>query len=413
MAMNPATAELSALGATVQLTAQVRDQNGQTMAATVAWSSADAAIATVDAAGLVTAVANGVATVTATAGAASGSVSVTVEQVVHAVTVSPAADTLLASGDAVRLVAEARDGNAHVVAGTEFSWASGDTTVATVDAAGLVTAVANGVATVTATAGAASGGASLTVEQVVHAVAVSPAADTLLALGDTVRLAGEARDGNGSAVAGTEFSWVSSDTMVATVDAAGLVTAVANGMATVTATAGAASGSARIAVEQAISAVQVSPGTLALEVGETGRLEAVALDANHNEVSGAEFEWSSSATTVATVDATGLIRAARVGAVTVTATSEGWRGSSRVAVHSNDPADRHAALVAGLRERPFAGTTVGGTEGSTNTVGTLRLSLDGDALPVIWSYPDLVDTFKRWSPTGRCHDGRKRTEVRA
>jgi hypothetical protein len=30
-----------------------------------------------------------------------------------------------------------------------------------------------------------------------------------------------------------------------------------------------------------------------------------------------------------------------------------------------------------------------------------------------WSYPDWVDTFKRWSPTGRCHDGRKRTEVRA
>ena len=30
-----------------------------------------------------------------------------------------------------------------------------------------------------------------------------------------------------------------------------------------------------------------------------------------------------------------------------------------------------------------------------------------------WSYPDWVDTFKRWIPTRRCHHGRKRTEVRA
>lgn len=52
----PATAQLAALGATVQLSAEVRDQNGQVMSgATVAGSSSDALVVTVDGSGLVTA----------------------------------------------------------------------------------------------------------------------------------------------------------------------------------------------------------------------------------------------------------------------------------------------------------------------------------------------------------------------
>ncbi len=67
VAISPASAELSALGATVQLTAEVRDQYGQVMAAAaVAWSSGNASVATVDATGLVTAASNGTVTVTFT-----------------------------------------------------------------------------------------------------------------------------------------------------------------------------------------------------------------------------------------------------------------------------------------------------------------------------------------------------------
>ena len=77
--VSPATVQVAALGATVQLTAEVRDQNGQVMAgAAVAWTSSDASVATVDASGLVTAAANGSATITARAGQASGDALVTV-----------------------------------------------------------------------------------------------------------------------------------------------------------------------------------------------------------------------------------------------------------------------------------------------------------------------------------------------
>ena len=77
--VSPATAELTALGATVQLTAEVRDQNARVMAgATVTWTSSANSVATVDASGLVTAAGNGTATITASSGDASGSAAVTI-----------------------------------------------------------------------------------------------------------------------------------------------------------------------------------------------------------------------------------------------------------------------------------------------------------------------------------------------
>ena len=77
--VSPATAELAALGASVQLRAEVRDQNGQVMAgAAVTWASSNATVATVDAQGLVTAAGNGTATVTAMAGSAAGRSGITV-----------------------------------------------------------------------------------------------------------------------------------------------------------------------------------------------------------------------------------------------------------------------------------------------------------------------------------------------
>ena len=163
LTVTPATAQLTALGATVQLTAEVRDQSGNVMTgAAVTWSSSEAAVATVNGSGLVTAVANGTATITATAGAVSGTAMVTVAQGVNSVTVTPAANTLFA-GDTLRLVAEATDANGHGVDGARFTWSSSNVSVATVDDTGLVQGVAEGAATIMAAAGEASGTSEVTV----------------------------------------------------------------------------------------------------------------------------------------------------------------------------------------------------------------------------------------------------------
>ena len=77
--VSPFATELTTLGATVQLTAEVRDQNARVMTGvTVTWRSSDTSVATVDQAGLVTAISTGTAAVTASAGPASASAGITV-----------------------------------------------------------------------------------------------------------------------------------------------------------------------------------------------------------------------------------------------------------------------------------------------------------------------------------------------
>ena len=168
--VSPATVQMAALGATVQLTAEVRDQNGQVMAgAAVVWASSDTSVVTVDVSGLVTAAANGSAMITATAGSASGMAAVTVDQEVREVALSPAADTVVV-GDTLRLVAKAFDANNHAVFGAEFNWSSSNASIAAVSESGLVTAISEGrsrsrgSATITATSGDAQDTSQITVD---------------------------------------------------------------------------------------------------------------------------------------------------------------------------------------------------------------------------------------------------------
>ena len=78
----PQMTRLEVLGATVQLSAQVRDQRTRVMSGVaVAWSSDDPAVASVDGSGLVTAIADGTATITATAGSVSGRATVVVREI--------------------------------------------------------------------------------------------------------------------------------------------------------------------------------------------------------------------------------------------------------------------------------------------------------------------------------------------
>ena len=163
------------------------------------------------------------------------------------VTVSPLSPQLTAVGASVQLSVRVLDQNGQEMTAANVTWSSNNTAVATVNATGLVTAVANGIATITATAGPASSTATVTVAQAVAMVAVAPATATLLT-GDTLRLVAEAFDENAHRMEGAEFNWSSSDSSVATVDGVGVVRGVAEGVASVTATAGSARGTAEITV---------------------------------------------------------------------------------------------------------------------------------------------------------------------
>ena len=140
---------LTEVDATVQLMATVTPDNATSK--TVTWSTSNPEVATVDATGLVTAVANGKATITATAGGETATCEVTVAIVVPVtgVALDKTEATLTEVGATVTLVATVSPDNAT---NKTVTWESSNTEVATV-VDGVVTAVANGKATITAKAG--------------------------------------------------------------------------------------------------------------------------------------------------------------------------------------------------------------------------------------------------------------------
>ena len=247
--VTPTSVMFSAIGETAQLAAEVQDANGNAVAgATVEWSSSDGAVATVDATGLVTATGNGEATITAASGELSAMATAAVMQEAATLAVTPDSVTLMAIGATAQLAAEAQDANGNAVAGATFAWSSSNEAVATVDSMGLVTATGNGEATITAASGVLSGMAAVTVMQEAATLAVMPDSVTLMAIGEQWQLTAQASDANGNAVTDAMIVWSSSDVAVATVDSAGLVTAVADGRTTVTASIDTLSASVTVSV---------------------------------------------------------------------------------------------------------------------------------------------------------------------
>lgn len=163
-------------------------------------------------------------------------------------------------------------------------------------------------------------------QRVATMVVVSPSSVTLSALGDTIRFTATVLDQNGEVMDGSAVTYASSDDAVAAVDDSGLIMAVTNGTATITAMAGLVSGSGTVTVAQEVSAVGVSPDTATVVAGDTLRFTAMGTDANGHVVSEAEFAWSSSDTLVAAVDDSGLATGVGAGSATITATSSTVKG---------------------------------------------------------------------------------------
>src|SRR5204862_1583514 len=174
--VSPSAANIPITG-TVQLTATPRDANGNPLTGrAISWSSSNNNIATVNGSGLVTGVTAGSVTITATSEGQSGTASITVAGApVASVTVTPPSASVPA-GQTVQLTATLKDANGNVLTGRTVTWASNNTTVATVNSNGLVTTKVAGSATITATSEGQSGTAAITVTPVpVASVTVTPA----------------------------------------------------------------------------------------------------------------------------------------------------------------------------------------------------------------------------------------------
>src|SRR5205807_10667261 len=114
-----------------------------------------------------------------------------------------------------------------------------------------------------------------------------------------------------------------------TVTSLGPYTRLVRSSATITATSEGQSGTAAITVTSVpVASVTVSPASASVQAGQTVQLTATPKDVNGNPLTGRTISWSSSNTSVATVNSSGLVSCVVAGSATITATSEGQSGTS-------------------------------------------------------------------------------------
>ncbi len=161
----------------------------------------------------------------------------------------------------------------------------------------------------------------------VRRVGVSPSADTAFAVGDTLQLTATIADAHGAALPGVAPVWNSDRLDVVSVDSAGTVVAVGQGIAIVAVTAGGRSAHSTIVVRQSPAALTI-PGDTVLHVPEGARVRATAqvLDSRGHEIVGLAPAWHSADLGVASVDATGEITGVTPGRTLLTAELSGFAG---------------------------------------------------------------------------------------
>lgn len=156
-------------------------------------------------------------------------------------------------------------------------------------------------------------------------IEITPSSATLNAIDQTVQLAPVVLDENGAEIVDASVTWTSGAVDVATVNDQGLVTAVNNGSAVITAQSGSLSASASIIVSQVPVRIVIElppPGGRLMQT-DTGQfiLEATVQDRNGHPVAGAEVTWSSSDESVVTVNDQGVVNTVSSGRTQITARS--------------------------------------------------------------------------------------------
>ena len=341
------------------------------------------------------------------------------------VLVTPASVSLLPGGSA-QLAVAVQDSAGNALTGRSIAWSSSNQAIATVSSSGAVQAVAAGSITVTATSEGRSGTAQVTVAPVpVASVSVTLNASSVL-VGNSTQAVATLRDAQGNALTGRTVSWQSSNPSVASVSAAGLVTAVAEGTANIVATSEGRTGQAPIAVTApppSVASVSVTPGSAALLAGASVQLAATLRSASGAVLTGRPVSWSTSNGAVASVSSTGLVRALTAGTAVITATSEGQRGSSSITVSvpptpgpgASEPAysaGTHALILrdnfdyasrsAMMAMYPTGRFTeyVSLIPGRNGSSGAARLSYgNGGAYDIILGPEDRLTSVGRWNGT--------------
>lgn len=323
ISLNRTTLSFTTAGATETLVATIAPSNATNKSIT--WLSTTPTVASVSTNGVVTAVSNGTTTifVTTVDGGFTAQATVTVALPVSVTNISlnKASFILSSNGATETLIATITPENAT---NKNVTWTSANPAIATVSTSGVVTAVSNGSTIITATTadGNRTASATVTVAVVVEVsgVTLNKSALTFNQANQTEQLIATIAPANAT---NKNITWSSSNANVATVNASGVVTALRNGTATITAMTQDGNKTATATVTVNI-VVPVSSITLVRNsVTITQENETVQLNAtvNPSNATNKTLTYRSSNNNVATVSNTGLVTPVGNGTTTITITS--------------------------------------------------------------------------------------------
>ena len=186
-------------------------------------------------------------------------------------------------------------------------------------------------------------------------------------------------------------TWTSSNTSIATVDQSGVVTGVAPGTATITASAEGLTSTSTITVTENIvvlESITVSPSTYRMAVGDVVPLQVTKNPQDAN----ATITWTSSDTTIAVVDSQGEVTAISPGTATITASAGNITSTCVITVRdtfsSNDVRVTHQIISGGYYSGDSFQFTVT-VENLTNE--------DISFFRIVFDEPDDL-TWSNWQP---------------
>ncbi len=366
---NPALAA----GLTQQFTALGVYANGTSLDISdkVTWSSATAAVSTINSQGLATALQPGTSVITASfAGKTANTLLTVTSAVLSSISISPQ-DVSVADGLTTQFIATGvySDGSTENIS-SAVNWLSSDTSIATMNPgqtalSGLATAVAPGSTDISATLGGVSATTRLTVtDAILMSIQLTPV-NTQLFVGVSQQYSatGVYSDGSSQDISAL-VSWASSAQAIAAIDSAaganhGLASGLAAGTSQISATLGAVSAETTLTVNAAtLSSIVVTPLVSTVTAGLSRQFVATA-----NYSDGSSFDvsrsvvWASADTQIATMNANGAVNSGlatgqAAGAVQITATLGSVSGSASLTVNS--------ATLTGLVVTPALSSVVSG-----------------------------------------------------
>ncbi|MRI00429.1 T9SS type A sorting domain-containing protein [Kriegella sp. EG-1] len=308
------------VGALQQLIAHVSPSNADDTS--VSWKSSNTNIATVDSNGLVTAIAKGNATITVTTtdGSFVAQSVINVNMPVTGILMNPATASLEVD-QTITIEAIISPSNAS---DKSVTWTSSDTSIATVNTNGVVRGIVAGDATITATT--TDGGFSSTAQLTISAKPISVTGITVdptsasIQVDETTTIQAIIAPTNAT---NKSVTWTSSDTSIATVNTNGVVRGIVAGDATITATTtdGGFSSTAQLTISAkpiSVTGITVDPTSASIQVDETTTIQAIFAPTNATNKS---VTWTSSDTSIATVNTNGVVRGRATGDATITATT--------------------------------------------------------------------------------------------